>query len=767
MKKLSFIPILLLVLALSLLGYQFFLKGKLPIPADTIVGLYYPYRDIYAATNPNGIAYHNPLITDPVRQQYPWRFLSIALEKQFELPLWNPYNFAGNPLLANMQSAPFYPLNFLLVIFPFQIGWSILVLLQPILAGLFLYLYLRKMKLTQSASFLAGICFALCGFNTAWLEWNTIGHTLLWLPLILLAKEHLLKKMTWQWILVFVFAECSAILAGHLQTLFYSIVLSNLYLTGRIIQISIKQHSRQTYIVPAIKKYIPFIILGGCIFALTAIQWLPTIQLINQSARNIDQQDWHKMGWFIPEQQLVQFISPDFFGNPATNNYWGVWNYGEFVGYIGVIPLIFALFALFYRRDKKTAFFGTIFFFSLLFALDTWLGQLPFLLKIPFISTSQPTRLLALTDFSLAILAGLGLDFFVKTDQKRQIMKPIYFLSSILASLWIYTIIGHKLFAIKGQDLLTARHNLYFPSILFLGGIVLITAYIFTQHKKIKYLNISIVIIFLLITIIDLLRFSVKFNTFSIQAYLYPPTKSFTYLQNQTGIFRVMKTTDTISLPNFSIMYHIQTLDGYDPLYLLRYGELMAAVARQKPDISGPFGFNRSITPQTYQSRLIDLMNVKYVLSLTDLNNPKLKKVLTDGQTKVYENSQAFPRAFFVNSVLPVTTKQQNINALFDNSINLKQTATVENWNTPQTSFTTGDVSITQYKENTIQLNTKNKNTGFLVLTDSFYPTWHAEICEKDTNNCKTTHIYLTDYNFRGIIVPAGEYRILFYTTLL
>ena len=77
-KHLSLIFIFLSVL---ILFWQFFLKGLLPIPSDTIVGLYYPFREAYFKTNPNGLPYKNFLITDPVRQQYPWKNLVINAEK--------------------------------------------------------------------------------------------------------------------------------------------------------------------------------------------------------------------------------------------------------------------------------------------------------------------------------------------------------------------------------------------------------------------------------------------------------------------------------------------------------------------------------------------------------------------------------------------------------------------------------------------------------------------------------------------------------------
>src|SRR5882762_8271595 len=104
MLKNKYIIPVLFVLIVALFAYTFLLYGKLPIPSDTIIGLYHPYRDLYAKEFPNGIPYKNFLITDPVRQQYPWRWLAIDLEKIGKLPLWNPYSFSGTPLLGNMQS---------------------------------------------------------------------------------------------------------------------------------------------------------------------------------------------------------------------------------------------------------------------------------------------------------------------------------------------------------------------------------------------------------------------------------------------------------------------------------------------------------------------------------------------------------------------------------------------------------------------------------------------------------------------------------------
>lgn len=263
--------------------------------------------------------------------------------------------------------------------------------------------------------------------------------------------------------------------------------------------------------------------------------------------------------------------------------------------------------------------------------------------------------------------------------------------------------------------------------------------------------------------IIDLFRFGWKFEPFTNKDYLFPQTKITTFLQDQKQPLRVMSTDSRILPPNFSIMYKIQTLDGYDPLYLQRYGELMVAIKRDKPDINPPFGFNRIITPQNPSSKLISFLGVKYVLSLDEINQDNLQKVFTDGRVNVYENTKVFDRTFFVNSTILINDKQSAINFLLDPNSNLRLNAIVEingEDNIAKNNWSIGKSNLLKYEDNNILIETENKGDGFLVLTDTYFPTWHAKIDGKETK------IYLTDFNFRGIIVPSGKHLIKFYDSL-
>lgn len=750
------------VLVAVFVFYPVFTSGKIPLPSDTLVGLYHPFRDFYSPDYPQGMPFKNFLITDPIRQQYPFRYLAVDGLKNLQLPLWNPYNFAGTPLLANFQSAPFYPLNLLYTALAFPIAWSAQVFLQPVLAGIFTYFYLRRLGVSKLAGFFGGLTFALSGFSVSWMEWNTIGHTALWLPLTLLSVEKILfqfnnsenskfkiqiAKLQFKvqkyifWSLIFLFSLSSSLFAGHLQTFFYLFVFSFVYFLARWIQFGKN------------KKALTLFVFCYLLFAvITFVQWLPTLQLIEYSGRTVDRL-WQEPGWFIPYSHLVQFIAPDFFGNPATLNYWGVWNYGELVGYAGIVPLVMALFAALTLRRKAVLLFTAVILASLIFALPNPISELPFFFSLPFLSTAQPTRLIFLISFSLAVLAGLGLNHFQKTQKK--FVYPAVIVGMIFVLLWFVSYSNIPLNT-SPENLSVARRNLFLPSAVFIAVLIgWVLSFIIKTKKYILVLSLVLVSL----TIFDLGRFSQKFLPFTDPEYLFPETQTLEFLSEQTGIFRIMSVDDRILPPNTSIMYGLQTVDGYDPLYLLRYAELIAASERNEPNVSPPFGFNRIITPKRFDSRIIDLLGVKYIVSLSDIKLQGLSLVFEEGQTKVYENQNALPRAFSIQTLLPVSSKELAIKGLFENQERLDKVAVVEEYS-GQTNFEKADVEIETYSPNKVTLKVSSESRSFVVFTDTYYPTWKARIGKENLP------VYLTDYNFRGVSLPPGEHVVEFYSTL-
>ena len=111
-----YLPIILLFVAITLLFFHKVFKGYLPIPLDALTGMYFPWLD-YKWGYLVGVPVKNPDITDAIAQHYPWRDLVIDIWKTGQVPLWNVHSFSGTPLLANWQSAVFYPLNVFMFIF--------------------------------------------------------------------------------------------------------------------------------------------------------------------------------------------------------------------------------------------------------------------------------------------------------------------------------------------------------------------------------------------------------------------------------------------------------------------------------------------------------------------------------------------------------------------------------------------------------------------------------------------------------------------------
>lgn len=713
-KLIIFIPLILYILVVY---RPFLFQGYLPIPADTIVGLYHPWRDFFVGYFPNGIPFKNSLITDAVRQEYPWRQLAMTEIFSGKWPSWNPYSFTGYPLAANLQSAPFYPLNVLYLVKNFPLVWSIQIALQTILGAIFMGLFLRSRKLTQEAVVLGTLAWIGSGFIISWLETNTVVSAAIWLPLALYA----LNRRSG---LLLVIALSCSFFAGHLQTTMYVFAAAFGY---------------------AIWERRTKVFIGGVLITLilTAFSWWSAVKFIQLSGREFDQLVWQKPDWFLPWQNLIQFVAPDFFGNPATLNYFGIWNYGEFVGYIGLTALFFSFLAIFVKNWYRN-FFTWLLLGSLILALPNPISAIPYQFKIPLIASSQPSRIIVLVGLALAVLAAQGMNQLARKDLSwRKIWGMLGGGAVVYAILWLVAIKWH---------LAVSRSNLILPSVLFMAtSVLVVVARRFDNYKK------WILIAILLLAVFDSARFADKFLPFTPREWLYPKTKMLTFLadQQKNEVFRVISMEDRIVPDNFLVAYKIQTPSGYDPLYPLRYGEFIAAMERDKPNIQPPFHYNRSITPRQTARKLYALLNVKYVFSPFELFDPIYKKVFQEGETRLYELTNYLPRTFFVQEVLPATDKTDSIMKMFAPDFDPAKVA-VEEGEGPAGNFGVGSVVIKKYEPDEVIIETSNSKEGFLVLLDAYYPSWRASV------DGQLTKIYITDFAFRGILVPTGVHIVRF-----
>ncbi len=739
MKRLDMSAIGLFILLAGVFFYKTLLFGLLPVPSDDLVGLYHPYRDLKAAEYPNGIPYKNFLITDPIRQQIPWRKQAIDSFKKGKLPLWDTTSFSGTPLLANIQSGALYPFNILFFVLPFQSAWTVLVISQILLSGICMYIFLRVLSLDAMPALFGSVLFSFSGTSIAWLTWGTIVSTWMWTPLALASIHSLFlheKKQTRLWILLGSIAIICSFFAGHLQMFVYSMLTVGAYAIWLYLS-----HD---------KKRIHSSLIGILLSSVTVIsyQLIAILRWLPQTARAVGGSAWHAEGFFIPIQHLVQFVAPDFFGNPATLNYWGTWNYGEMVGYIGIAGLLFALIGI----SKRTAFWGFLSAVALLFAVQSPISALPYILHIPFVSSLQPTRLLVVVDLALCILAACGFsDVLIKS--KKHVL-PFVFLGVVLVGLWgVYAL--HSSLGISLENAFVIKRNLYMPMLLF--GLAIAFSILLRFIKK-HELRMAVGLLIIGVVVVDLFRFGWKFTPFTDQALFFPRTKVISYLESAPKPFRIMTLDDRILPPNTNTYYGIESVNGYDPIHSLRYDQFIAAMERGEANIAPPYGYERIMVPKNTNSPLFNLLGVRYLLSFNELTDPRFKKVLTEGQTHVYENTAVLPRAYLVSRVIHKQTDQEIINTLYSKDFDYRFDAVVEQpVDVLNTELQPGEsATITHYDANSMTIQVKTTQPRLLVIGNMYNPNWKAMI------NSNSKPLIRVNYIFCGLLVEEGDSKILF-----
>src|SRR3974377_2100272 len=109
---------------------------------------------------------------DLAQQVLPWFQVQARAWSQGNVALWDPYAWAGPPLLGQAQAGAAYPLNWILFALPLRhdgfirwwaLQWYFVVIRFMPLA--FCYLLCRDLGISRAASLLAGWVSPLCGYT--------------------------------------------------------------------------------------------------------------------------------------------------------------------------------------------------------------------------------------------------------------------------------------------------------------------------------------------------------------------------------------------------------------------------------------------------------------------------------------------------------------------------------------------------------------------------------------------------------------------------
>ena len=152
-------PILFIFAVWFIFAFPFLFKTVTPYPSKYLTTFFGPWSAYSQFASP----VKNNAMPDIIGQIYPWKFFTINTYKNHEIPLWNPNSFSGTPHLANYQSAVFSIVNIGFFLMPFLSWWTIIVILQPLLAGIFTYLFMTTQLKKERMQFFPPfhLCFAV------------------------------------------------------------------------------------------------------------------------------------------------------------------------------------------------------------------------------------------------------------------------------------------------------------------------------------------------------------------------------------------------------------------------------------------------------------------------------------------------------------------------------------------------------------------------------------------------------------------------------
>jgi hypothetical protein len=382
------------------------------------------------------------------------------------IPLWNPYTYCGTPFAANPQATVFYPLSWLFLLMPVIHAHKFMIALHSVLAGSFMYLFLREAgrtepprhggteerllgdgeSLTQRnegvhaqartaqpvASPCLGVSVVQIGrpaaaigaiafmFGNHFMTNAAVGHltmifTSTWLPLALYFYERALSCGRWLWLMWAGMVLGVQLLAGEPQNSYYSVVLLSVYGLVRTMMTPTGGHWLKVAPRRLLIWAAGLSVVGVVSAAASAIQLIPTAEFAVHSDRSANNFTFSSFA-SLPPMSLLEFLVP-WSNEPGEPWGIGVESWGvvdqqnwEFGGYIGILTLVLAGVSCATRRSGPLWAARIVLILALIMMLGghtpiyKWLYH-----TMPGLSLFRiPARAVMMAHLALSVMAAFG-----------------------------------------------------------------------------------------------------------------------------------------------------------------------------------------------------------------------------------------------------------------------------------------------------------------------------------------------------------------------
>jgi hypothetical protein len=202
----------------------------------------------------------------------------------------------------------------------------------------------------------------------------------------------------------------------------------------------------------------------------------------------------------------------------------------------------------------------------------------------------------------------------------------------------------------------------------------------------------------------------------------------------------------------------LEQIGGYNPIHLLYYTEYMAEMNRELQDYHWLDVYMAALE----QSPLFNMLNVRYVLVPAKTDKPVPiaawgKEVYRDDLVVVYENPQAFERAWIVHDVRPGMDGDE-LDLLNAGTVDAAQVAYVDGPIPAAAALPSGStdtVAIVDTTPESMTIQTLSAADGLLVIGDAYADGWTAWVDGEKTEVLRTNHA------LRGVALPAGDHEVI------
>jgi hypothetical protein len=540
-------------------------------------------------------------------------FLRQTIIEDHQIPLWDPSILSGAPFFSNPLSGLYYPPGWLALLLPLPLGFNLLVLAHLLLGGLGVYCLLREEGLIHEAAILGGLAFAALPklFAHYGAGHLTLLYAVPWTPWLLWAEARSgMGKSQPRWLQPGLFLGII-----FLADVRWSLLAGLLWLGFAV-------RKRATWI-----HLLRQGVLAGLLSAPLA---LPLLQFTGLATRS-GMSSGDVFTYSLPPERLLGLFIPDFGG------------FQEYTLYAGEFILALALVTLVSKSLRLRArFWWIVVVLSILLALGPGTPLFAALAWLPgFNLLRVPSRALFLCGLSFAALSAYALDGILNSslaEERRPTNLALVALAAFTAGL------AGLMIAVGGR----LAFNLVWG-----GGAVVLAALWVSLGLNRRLKRQTWLALLFLFTMLDLGVFDRQaFAPRSLQDVQADGLPAAQFLAQQPGVFRVY--SPSYSLPQQTAqLAGLELADGVDPLQLSSYVAFMNSASgvppagysvTMPPYANGdPESDNAAYHPDP---QLLGLLNVRYIASAFDLDDPYLKLLDNLGGTRIYENLVARPRAW-------------------------------------------------------------------------------------------------------------------------